>query len=138
MAKKDIFVYTTKECSYCKSIKDTLDKENIKYTELPTSEEGNKKAWYDITNTTGMPTVPTIHYQGDYLVAGRDFPNPQALVNILKDYRPLDWSFSYERLTIERVKTLNYSMSMAFNRLDQLLRQIETKLNTENEHESTN
>ena len=37
------------------------------------------------------------------------------------------------------MKTLNYNIIMAFNRMDSILRQIETKLNTEekDEHEST-
>ena len=42
------------------------------------------------------------------------------------------------RITLEKVKTLSYSINMAFGRLDQLLRQIETKLNKEDEHKSTN
>ena len=37
----------------------------------------------------------------------------------------------------EKIKTLNYNMSMAFNRTDQLLKQIENKLNIEDEHKST-
>ena len=129
-----IIIYTNEQCPYCKQVKEELTKNEVEFENRFTKDF--ELAWRDISGLTGMPTVPTIQYQGDYLVAGRDFPNPQALVNILKDYRPLDWSFSYERLTIERVKTLNYSMSMAFNRLDQLLRQIETKLNTD-EHKST-
>ena len=59
------------------------------------------------------------------------------LVNILKNYTPLSLNFSNERQALERVKTLNYNIVTAFGRLDQLLRQIETKLNTD-EHESTN
>ena len=40
--------------------------------------------------------------------------------------------------SIERIKSLNYSINIAFGRLDQLLRAIETKLNTkEDEHKST-
>ena len=35
------------------------------------------------------------------------------------------------------LKTLNLNISMAFGRLDQLLRQIETKINKD-EHKSTN
>ena len=34
------------------------------------------------------------------------------------------------------MKTFNYNINMAFGRLDQLLRQIETKINTD-EHKST-
>ena len=39
---------------------------------------------------------------------------------------------------LEKIKTLNYSIHMAFGRTDQLLRQIENKLNIkENEYKST-
>jgi hypothetical protein len=32
-------------------------------------------------------------------------------------------------ITLEKIKTMNYNMGQAFGRLDQLLRQIETKIN---------
>ena len=42
------------------------------------------------------------------------------------------------RETLELVKTLNYNIFTAFNRLSAVLQQIENKLNTkENEHKST-
>jgi hypothetical protein len=34
-----------------------------------------------------------------------------------------------EKITLEKIKTMNYNMGQAFGRLDQLLRQIETKIN---------
>ena len=34
-------------------------------------------------------------------------------------------------------KTLGYNTIMAFNRMDVILKQIETKINTEDEHKST-
>jgi hypothetical protein len=37
--------------------------------------------------------------------------------------------FSDSRITLEKIKTMNYNMGQAFGRLDQLLRQIETKIN---------
>ena len=36
-----------------------------------------------------------------------------------------------------RIKTLNFHINTAFGRMDQLLRKIETKINTEDEHKST-
>tara|TARA_R100000315_G_C5147468_1_gene84409 strand:+ start:194 stop:631 length:438 start_codon:yes stop_codon:yes gene_type:complete len=128
MAKKDILVYTTKECSYCKSIKDTLDKENIKYTELPTSEEGNKKAWYDITNTTGMPTVPTVIFKDEIFVAGRDFQTPDVLIQIINNYQKP--SCTDTELTYQRLRTLNYGIQTSMQRLDGLLKTIESKITT--------
>ena len=81
-----------------------------------------------------MPTVPTVKYNGEYFVPGRDFPNPERLINILENFKV---SPDTERDKIwQRFKTLNYNITVAFSRLDQLLRKIETKINTD-EHKST-
>ena len=45
--------------------------------------------------------------------------------------------YSESRRTLEKIKTLHYGTNMAFSRLDQLLRKIETKINKEDEHKST-
>ena len=129
-----IIIYTNEQCPYCKQVKEELTKNEVEFENRFTKDFEDQ--WKSISGLTGMPTVPTIYYQGDYLVAGRDFPNPQMLVNILKNYTPLSLNFSNERQALERVKTLNYNIVTAFGRLDQLLRQIETKLNTD-EHKST-
>jgi hypothetical protein len=34
-----------------------------------------------------------------------------------------------EKITLEKIKTMNYNMGQAFGKLDQLLRQIEAKIN---------
>ena len=127
-----IIIYTNEQCPYCKQIKEELTKNEIEFENRFTKDFESE--WQDITSLTGMPTVPTIHYKDSYLVPARDFPNAQALINILQNFKELD--FDDARQTLERIKTLNYNMLMAFNRTDQLLRQIETKINTD-EHKST-
>ena len=129
-----VIIYTNEQCPYCKQVKEELTKNNIEFENRFTKDFEDQ--WKSISSLTGMPTVPTIYYKDDYLVTGRDFPNPTMLVTILKNYDSLSLSFSHARQALERVRTLNYTMSMAFNRLDQLLRQIETKINTD-EHKST-
>ena len=132
--KNKITVYTNDNCSYCKQIKEELTKENIKFEEKLTLE--NKEDWQKVSQLTSIPSVPTIHYRGNYFVPGRDFFNPQNLINIINNFEPSD--FSVEVQCLEKVKTLTHNINTAFGRLDQLLRQIETKLNTEeNEHKST-
>ena len=129
-----ITIYTNETCPYCKSIKEELTKAEIEFENKFTNE--NEKEWQKIVNLTGMPTVPTIKYGDDFLLPQRDFGNPQNLINILNNESGSE--YSYSRRTFEKMKTLNSNINMAFNRLDQLLRQIETKLNTEeNEHKST-
>ena len=127
-----IIIYTNEQCPYCKQIKEELTKNEIEFEDRLTKDFENE--WQNITNLTGMPTVPTIHYKNSYLVPARDFPNAPGLINLLQNFKELD--FSDARQALERIKTLNYNMLVAFNRVDQLLRQIETKINT-NEHEST-
>ena len=130
-----IKIYTNGTCPYCKSIKEELDKNNIEYTEILTSE--HQEQWNKVIRLTNLPTTPTIYYKDFYFIPGRDFNSPQNLINILKNFKKSE--FSESRRALEQVRTLNYNMATAFGRLDQLLRQIENKLNTkENEHKSTN
>tara|TARA_R110002012_G_C11247762_1_gene566273 strand:- start:95 stop:496 length:402 start_codon:yes stop_codon:yes gene_type:complete len=129
-----IEIYTNSTCGYCKTLKEELTKNNIEFENKLTSEF--TKEYQDIVNLTGMPTVPTIKYKGEYFVAGRDYQNPQQLINIIKTFESSMYDDS--RRTLERIKTLNYHINAAFGRMDQLLRKIETKLNTEeDEHKST-
>ena len=127
-----IIIYTNEKCPYCKQVKEELTKNKIEFENRFTKD--SEEEWKNIINLTVMGNVPTLHYKNSYLTPGRDFANPQALLNLLKNFEELN--FSETRQILERTKTLNYNILMAFNRLDQLLRQIETKLNTD-EHKST-
>ena len=130
-----ITIYTNETCPYCKSIKEELTKANIEFKERLTKDWPVN--WQEITNLTNISTVPTIKYYDEYFIPSRDFGNPQQLVNILKNFKKPTYSIS--RRTFEKLKTLNYNMGMAFNRMDNILKQIETKLNIkEDEHKSTN
>ena len=130
---KKIEIYTNETCPYCKQVKEELEKNNIEFTEKLTSNF--EQEYKSIVSLTGMPTVPTIKYKDEYFVPGRDFVNAKQLINRLESFESNDYNDS--RVTLERIKTLNYNMSTAFGRLDQLLRKIETKINTEDEHKST-
>ena len=120
-----ITIYTSKTCGYCKTVKDALTKENIEFEEKLINEHQDE--WQKITSLTNMPTTPTIHYKGNYFVAGRDFPNPEVLVNILKNFNG-NSDVSLFQIS-ENIKTLNYNIATAFRNLDQLLKQIEQKTN---------
>ena len=128
----NITIYTNNNCGYCKQLKDELTKNNIEFKEILTKDFTVE--WQDVVNLTGLPTTPTVKYKEEYFVPGRDYQNPQQLMNILDPFP--DSSYDYNKRTLERIKTLNYNTSVAFGRLDQLLRQIETKINTD-EHKST-
>ena len=127
-----ITIYTSETCPYCKQIKEELNKENIKFENRLTKDFTNE--WQEISGLTGLPTVPTIEYIGEYFVPGRDFQNSQQLLNILESFKGFNYDDS--RRTLERIKTLNFHINTAFSRMDKLLKQIETKINKD-EHEST-
>ena len=129
-----IIIYTNEQCPYCKQIKEELEKNNIEFEDRLTTEF--EEEWKNVNSLTNMPTVPTLLYKNNYFVPNRDFGSPSNLIAILNSFE--ESNFSIEEQIFEKIKTLNYNMSMAFNRTDQLLRQIETKLNIEkDEHKST-
>ena len=128
-----IILYTNDTCGYCQAVKQELNNANLEF-ENKISVENNKE-WQDIVNLTGIPSVPTVVYNGEYFVAGRDFQNAIQLADRLKNFE--ESKYTQSKRTFEKVKTLNYNINMAFAKLDQLLRKIETKINTD-EHKSTN
>ena len=129
-----IEIYTNNTCPYCKQIKDELSKKNIEFEEKLTPAFTDE--YQENVNLTGMPTVPTIKYNDEYFIPGRDFQNAQQVINLLETFKVSQYDDS--RRVLERIKTLNFHINTAFSRLDQLLRKIETKINTEeDEHKST-
>ena len=128
-----ITIYTSETCPYCKQIKEELNKKNIEFIEKITDQHSNE--WQNVINLTGVAIMPTINYKEEYFIPSRDYQNPQQLINLLES--PEISLYSESRKTLERIKTLNYNINIAFGRIDQLLRQIENKINTD-EHKSTN
>ena len=122
-------------CAYCKTIKEELTKNNIEFEEKINSE--NQDEWDKVVSLTKIPTTPTIYYKNNYFIPQRDFGNPQGLIELLKNFKESEFDLSHQNN--EMLKTLNYNISIAFGRLDQLLRQIEinTKKENKDEHKST-
>tara|TARA_R110002020_G_scaffold40808_1_gene120422 strand:+ start:338 stop:727 length:390 start_codon:yes stop_codon:yes gene_type:complete len=127
-----IDIYTNETCPYCKQIKEELTKNNIEFNERLTKDWPAK--WQDLINLTGMANLPTISREENIYIPGRDFSNPQHLVNLINN-KHHDYGINKE--TFEKIKTLNYNIHNAFNMVDQLLKQIENKLNIKDEHKST-
>tara|TARA_Y100001972_G_C7564795_1_gene283610 strand:+ start:183 stop:578 length:396 start_codon:yes stop_codon:yes gene_type:complete len=127
MKNNIITIYTNESCPYCKAVKDHFTKKEVEFKELLTNEHAD--SYNEVTRITGIPSVPTIVYKDEYFVAGRDFHNPKHLEDLIKNYvKP---NVSMQKLLVEKIKTLNYSINMAFSRTDQILKQIEK--NTKNE-----
>ena len=119
-----ITIYTQSTCGYCKTIKEELEKNNIKFEERLINEWSDE--WQKVNSLTNIPTTPTIYHEDSYFIPARDFGNPQQLINILKNFKKSE--FSESKQILERIKTLYYSINTAFGRLDQLLRTIEQKI----------
>ena len=132
--KEKITIYTSKTCPYCDQVKEKLKESSIKFTEIDIVEY--KKVWNNVVSLTATPTTPTVEINNEILLPGRDFFNPENLIEIISNFK--ESSYSENRRTLELIKTLNYNTYTAFNRLSSILQQIENKLNTEeNEHKST-
>ena len=131
---KKIVIYTSKTCQYCDQVKKSLTESSIEFTEIDIIEY--KDVWNNVKDLTATPITPTIKINNEFLLPGRDFVNPQNLIEIISNFK--ESIYSENRRTLELVKTLNYNTFTAFNRLSAVLQQIENKLNTEeNEHKST-
>ena len=124
---KKITIYTNENCPYCKTIKEKLNSEGIKFEERLTSKY--EKEWQKVSDLTGMPQVPTIVLKNKYLIPARDFYNEEHLINLLNITDEVE--VDYNAMNFERIKTLNYNIFNAFNRLEGVLRQIEGTLNKE-------
>ena len=132
--KEKITIYTSKTCRYCDKVKKNLTESSIKFTEIDIIEY--KDVWNDVKDLTATPITPTIKINNEFLLPGRDFVNPQDLIEIISNFKESQYDES--RRVLELVKTLNYNTFTAFNRLSTVLQQIENKLNKEkNEHKST-
>ena len=122
--KEKITIYTSETCPYCKTIKETLEKEKIKFNERLISEF--KEEWDSIGDLIGVSQLPTLVFDGEHFVPGRDFFNPEHLVSIIKASKKS--KFDYSVRSFERIKTLNFNVFNAFSRLDVTLKNIEDKL----------
>ena len=128
-----ITIYTNETCPYCKQIKEELNKENIKFEEKETNNF--KEEFQQIVNLTSMVITPVIKYKGEYFIPGRDYMNPKQLIEILKTFKISEYDNT--KITVERMKTLSYNIASAFQKLDQIIKRIENKINID-EHKSTN
>ena len=118
-------IYTTKTCPYCKQVKEKLEQADIIFMERDTNEF--REEYNSLVATTNLPSVPTIVFRDNIFQPGRDFFNPDQLVDIIQNFVPS--KYKDERNALEKIKTLTYNMQTAFSRTDQILRKIETQLN---------
>ena len=133
--KEKITIYTSKTCPYCEQIKDKLKESSIEFIEKDIVE--SKEEWTDVAGLTNNPVTPTIEINGEFLLPGRDFQQPEQLVDVISNFKKS--KYDDNRRILELLKTLNFNIFTAFNRMQHVLQQItdNTKKEEENEHKST-
>jgi len=129
---KEIKIYTTEACDYCKQMKELLNKENVEFTDLIAKD--NQLEWQQIIKLTGLATFPTIVVGDEYYIPGRDFGSPEQIVNHLKNYKPDEDNFSIDLKLMQAFKTMAFSMNQASSRIIQQLNELKNK---KDEHKST-
>ena len=81
--EKEIIIYTNSSCGHCKAMKEVFKKEKIKFVEKIVSE--HKEEWALVTYITGLGVFPTISIGEDYFIPGRDYGQPEQLIEYLKN-----------------------------------------------------
>ncbi|HDH03926.1 MAG TPA: NrdH-redoxin [Candidatus Campbellbacteria bacterium] len=76
---KNVAIYTTPGCIYCKMAKDWLRKNDIDYIEYDVSVNAEKRE--EVIKKTGQMAVPVIDVEGE-LVIGFDKPRLSQLLGI--------------------------------------------------------
>ena len=115
MAKK-VTIYISKNCGYCTTIKEKFNEKEVKFTEKDTKEYNNE--WNEVIRLTGLPTTPTIEFNNNYYIPGRDFNSPDQIVDYIKDWDAKNESDqSNDVKLLEAFKTLTYTLNMSLSRL---------------------
>ena len=122
---KKITIFTNETCPYCKKVKDALTEDGGFNAEYKLTSEFTDE-FRQISNLLGMGTVPLIIYDGNYLLPARDFRDEKHLVNILNSIKKSE--FSFDEMTYQRLITLNYNISVAFNKFEDIIAKIELKM----------
>jgi len=122
---KKITIYTNETCSYCKKVKEALDNDGGFTVENKLTSEFTDE-FRKLSNLLGMGTVPLVVCDGNYLLPARDFRDEKHLVNILNSI--IKSEFSFDEMTYQRLITLNYNISVAFNKFEDIIAKIELKI----------
>ena len=132
--KEKITIYTSKTCAYCDQVKSKLKESSIKFIEKDIVE--SKEEWKEVYNLTANPTTPTIEIGGDFLISGRDFQQPEHLIDIISNFKKS--KYDDNRRILELLRTLNFNIFTAFQRTQQLLAQIENNTKKEKDGNKRN
>ena len=63
---KNVTVYSTPTCVYCKMVKEWLGEKSVDFTEVDLSADAAKRQ--EIVEKTGQMSVPVIEIDGEYII----------------------------------------------------------------------
>ena len=122
--KEKVIIYTNSNCSHCKQLKDTFEQKNIDFVEKVT--DNFKEEWNQVMYAIGVGITPTVLFKNTYFVPGRDFNNPNQVVEMLNYFEKP--TLDNDILILERIKTLNYNIATTLMDLDRVIKNINNKL----------
>jgi len=73
MIKRELKIYTSKNCMYCDKLKDGLDKTELKYVVIDVDDPKNNNEVTKIYSFAGEPVIPIITIQPHVLVPKKSF-----------------------------------------------------------------
>ena len=122
--EEKVIVYSNPNCSYCKQLKDVLEQKGVDFVEK--LKDDFVEEWNQVMYVVGMGVTPTVLFKGTYFVPGRDFNNPNQLVEMLRYFSQPE--LNNDELVLERIKTLNYNIVTTLRDLDRVIKEINNKL----------
>ena len=127
---KEIIIYTSESCDYCKKMKEEFNKQDLSFIEK--ERTNSNEDWQEIVKLTGMASFPTIVLNNkEFFVPGRDFNSPEQIVSYLKTYKPSEKEYPSDLKLSQGFKTMAFSMNQAMSRIIHQLNELK------NEHKST-
>jgi len=79
-----IKIYVSKECEYCKALKEKLTESEIEFTEINIDEEANKKTITKLFEFIGEPVIPIIILKHKVLAPKRSFNTIDEAMVLIK------------------------------------------------------
>lgn len=84
MKKKELKIYTSKECVYCAKLKTGLEKTDLEYIEVNVDNPENAKEVEKIYSLVGETVIPIITIQPHLLVPKKSFNTIDEALELIK------------------------------------------------------
>lgn len=114
--QREVIMYTMKNCSFCKQLKELLDAKSIEYVEKDSETHINE--WEQVKAVTMIPMFPTILLDDEYFIPQRDFQTAQQGAELINYRLTTNWVRPNPLPTLhEGIKTLNGAIGILSQRM---------------------